>query len=89
MIWVRLEKYLELTGETRDTVMHKRRNGIWAEGREWKTAGDGRIWINTEAVDQWVTNSSPSMKASKSGTARVERRSASGSSSRGASGARP
>ncbi|SOY56799.1 hypothetical protein CBM2592_A90094 [Cupriavidus taiwanensis] len=89
MIWVRLEKYLEMSGETRDTVMHKRRSGIWAEGREWKTAGDGRIWINTEAVDQWVQTSSPSEKASKSGTARVERRSASASSSRAASAARP
>lgn len=28
--------------------------GLWLEGREWKRAPDGGIWIITGGVKQWV-----------------------------------
>ena len=64
MRWVKLSKYCELTGDTEDAVHAKRRSGIWLDDVHCKIAGDGRLWINTEAVQEWIETSS---KESKSG----------------------
>ena len=52
--WVKLNKYYELSGETRNTVYKKRRNGLWLEGREYRVADDGVMWVNLEAVNSWA-----------------------------------
>ena len=52
--WVRLNKYCELSGETRDTIKHKRRTGLWMKGREYRVAEDGKLWINLPAVNKWA-----------------------------------
>ena len=52
--WVKLNKYYELSGETRNTVYKKRRNGLWLEGREYRIADDGVMWVNLEAVNSWA-----------------------------------
>ena len=57
MKWVKLCKYCEISGDTKDAVNAKRRNGIWAEGKQWRKAPDNKIWINIEAIDKWVENS--------------------------------
>jgi len=57
MKWVKLRKYCELSGDTKDAVNAKRRNGLWAEGVQWRKAPDNKIWINLEAIDKWVENS--------------------------------
>ncbi|MTI12421.1 excisionase [Sansalvadorimonas verongulae] len=54
MQWVRLSKYCELSGETRNTVNHKKKAGLWLEGREYRVAGDGCLWINLDAVNHWA-----------------------------------
>lgn len=55
--WVRLSRYCELSGETEHSVEHKRRTGLWRDGEHWKVAGDGKIWIDLEAVERWVKTS--------------------------------
>ncbi|MCG8990832.1 excisionase family protein [Laribacter hongkongensis] len=57
--WVKLEKYCELTGETTDSVEAKRRTGKWIEGTHWRIPADGRVWINLEEVEKWVSQSQP------------------------------
>lgn len=52
--WVKLKKYCEMTGETKDSVHGKRRKGIWLDGRECMVGPDGNLWINLEAVEQWL-----------------------------------
>lgn len=54
MKWVKLAKYLSLTGETKDSVHAKRKAGHFIDGIHTKIAGDGNLWVNTEAVDKWV-----------------------------------
>ena len=68
-MWVKLSKYCELTGDTEDAVHAKLRRGIWLQGRECKLAGDGKIWVNLPAVEEWVETSSPE---SRSGTTKTK-----------------
>lgn len=63
MKWVRLSEWCKQTGDTEDAVHARRRAGIWLEDVHCRKAGDGRIWINTEAARQWVETSSPQAKA--------------------------
>lgn len=52
--WVKLAKYCELTGETRDSVMKKRSSGMFIDGVHCKIAPDGNIWVNLAEVEKWV-----------------------------------
>jgi hypothetical protein len=54
MKWVKLCKYCEMTGETRDSVHQKRAKGVFIDGIHCKIADDRKLWINTEAVELWV-----------------------------------
>lgn len=54
MKWVKLNKYCADTGDTPDAVHAKRKKGTWVDGVHCKIADDGKLWINTEAVDEWV-----------------------------------
>lgn len=60
--WVKLGKYCELTGDTKEAVYQKRHKGIWRDGLHCKIADDGAMWVNTEAVDQWVSESNNSRR---------------------------
>jgi hypothetical protein len=51
--WVKLEKYAEMTGDSADSVMARRKAGKWLDGNQCKIV-DGRLWINLEAVEEWV-----------------------------------
>ncbi len=60
--WVKLEKYVELSGDTRESVLNRRKIGKWLEGVESKIV-DGRIWINLQKVEEWITNGSQGNRA--------------------------
>lgn len=51
--WVKLEKYAELTGDSVDAVMARRKAGKWLDGNQCKIV-DGRLWINLAAVEAWI-----------------------------------
>ncbi|MGI0118272.1 hypothetical protein [Zooshikella sp. RANM57] len=57
--WVKLAKYLELSGDTRHAFTNKQRTGVFLRDREYRTCSDGRIWVNLEAVEQWAQKSEP------------------------------
>lgn len=51
--WIKLEKYAELTGDSVDSVMARRKAGKWLDGEQCKIV-DGRLWVNLRAVEEWV-----------------------------------
>ena len=51
--WVKVEKYAELTGDTVDAVMSRRKLGKWLDGIQCKIV-DGRLWIDLRAAQRWV-----------------------------------
>ena len=51
--WVKLGRYVELSGDTVDAVQARRKAGKWLDGRECKMV-DGRLWINLRAVEAWL-----------------------------------
>jgi hypothetical protein len=51
--WVKLEKYVELTGDSMDSVQARRRTGKWLDGVKCKIVS-GRLWINLVAAQHWV-----------------------------------
>lgn len=54
MKWVKLRRYLELSGDTEDAVQKKVARGLWLDGLHYKQAPDGVRWYNTEAIEKWV-----------------------------------
>ncbi len=52
--WVLINRAAELIGYSENAIRHKVKDGTWPEGRIWKRARDGRIFINLEEVDRWV-----------------------------------
>lgn len=55
--WVLIPKAAEMLGYSVNTIEHKVKNGMWSQGRMWRKARDGRIFINIEEVDKWVEQS--------------------------------
>lgn len=53
MKWVKITKYCELSGDSRDAVHARRRKGQWLDGVHCQVRKNN-LWINTEAVEQWV-----------------------------------
>lgn len=53
LTWVKLERYVELSGDSVDAVQSRRRVGKWIDGKQCKIV-DGRLWINIPAVEEWV-----------------------------------
>jgi len=51
--WVKLGRYVELSGDTADAVQSRRKTGKWLDGRECKMV-DGRLWIDLRAVETWI-----------------------------------
>lgn len=51
--WVKLEKYVELNGDSVDSVQSRRRIGKWIDGNQCKIV-DVRLWIDLRAAQRWV-----------------------------------
>lgn len=58
--WVKLSRYLELTGETREAVINRVRAGHWLRDVHVRTPnGSAEQWVNLEAVNDWVEGNKP------------------------------
>jgi hypothetical protein len=60
--WVKLEKWVEMSGDTADSVMARRKAGKWLDGRQCKIV-DGRVWINLAEAEKWVEQWGPNHQA--------------------------
>lgn len=52
--WVLIKRFAAITGYSENAVRHKVKNGTWAEGRLWRKAPDGRIFVNLGEFERWV-----------------------------------
>lgn len=52
--WVLIKRLAEITGYSEDAIRHKVKNGTWVQGRIWRKAPDGRIFINLDEFERWV-----------------------------------
>lgn len=52
--WVLIKKFAEMTGYSENAVRHKIKGGVWVEGRIWKKAPDGRVFVNVDEFERWV-----------------------------------
>lgn len=57
--FVTIKRFSELTGYTAKAVESKMHRGDWLEGREFRKAPDGRILMDMEAYERWVTGEAP------------------------------
>lgn len=51
--WVKLKKYVDMTGDTAASVHSRRRAGKWLDGVQCKVVDD-MLWINLPAAEKWV-----------------------------------
>lgn len=54
MRYVRVKKFVELSGYTSKAIYCKIADGTWIEGREYRRAPDNNLMIDVEAVERWV-----------------------------------
>jgi hypothetical protein len=52
--WVLIKRLAEITGYSENAVRHKIKGGVWIEGRIWRKAPDGRIFVNLGEFERWV-----------------------------------
>ena len=52
--WVHPEKWAELTGRSLDYLNERIRLKEWAEGVHYKRTSERTLWLNLEAIDEWV-----------------------------------
>jgi hypothetical protein len=53
LTWVKLDRYVELSGDSVDAVQSRRQAGKWIDGVQCKIV-DARLWINLPAVEEWI-----------------------------------
>jgi hypothetical protein len=51
---VLIRRLAEITGYSEDAIRHKVKNGTWLEGRVWRKAPDGRVFIDVDEFERWV-----------------------------------
>ncbi|HVT23014.1 MAG TPA: excisionase [Rhizomicrobium sp.] len=66
VIYVRVSKFVELTGYTDKAVRCKIAEGVWLEGKHYRRAPDGAILMNLEAYERWVEGESVAASRSAS-----------------------
>lgn len=52
--FLRIPKFCEETGYTKRAVETKIHRHVWAEGKEYRRAPDGCIFIDMEGFEKWV-----------------------------------
>lgn len=51
--WVKLCKYVEITGDTADAVHARRKAGKWLDGKQCKIV-DGSLYVNLAEYQKWI-----------------------------------
>lgn len=53
--YVTVKKAAVMIGITEEAIRKRVQRGVWLEGKEWRRDPLGRIMLDTEALDKWVT----------------------------------
>lgn len=51
--YVLIPRFCALTGYTEKAVRRKMQSGVWIEGREWKKAPDGHVFLDCQSRTRW------------------------------------
>jgi hypothetical protein len=54
MKWKTLDQFSKESGMTKESVRSLKKKGQWREKLHWRKAPNGRIFINTVAVERWI-----------------------------------
>lgn len=54
MKWKTLDQFSKDSGMTKESVRALKKKGQWREKLHWRKAPNGRIFINTVAVERWI-----------------------------------
>jgi hypothetical protein len=60
--WVKLKRYVELTGDSAAAVHARRRSGKWLDGVQCRIADDS-LWVNLVEAQKWVETWGPKQSA--------------------------
>lgn len=71
MKWVKLDRYVELSGDTVDAVQSRRKAGKWLDGIQCKVV-DKRLWINLIEAQRWVEEWDASAPMLSAGASRLK-----------------
>lgn len=58
--YVRIKLFAVMSGYTVKAIEKKIEAGKWIEGREFRRAPDGSIFISVQGVTRWIEGKSPS-----------------------------
>jgi len=56
--FVRIRKFVEMSGYTEQAVRSKIKDGRWIEGREYRRAPDGALLVDLVGFEKWVVRCS-------------------------------
>lgn len=54
MNWVRIKKFVDLSGYTEQAIRAKIKKGVWQMGKHWRKAPDNCILLNVKEIESWV-----------------------------------
>jgi hypothetical protein len=52
--YVTIKAAASATGLTEKAIRRKIEQGVWLEGREWRRAPDGRLYISLRGYQAWI-----------------------------------
>ncbi len=52
--FVTVELAAAMMGLSEEAIRKRLQRGIWVEGKQFRKAADGRVWIDTEGIEAWV-----------------------------------
>ncbi|HKX40900.1 MAG TPA: excisionase [Burkholderiaceae bacterium] len=50
-------------GMTEKAIRRRMEEGVWLEGREWRRAPDGRLYVIPRGVDAWIERGGKTTRA--------------------------
>lgn len=59
MVWRTIDKISEETGLTAESLRALKKRGVFREKIHWVKAPNGRIFLNSIAIENWITGNSP------------------------------
>jgi hypothetical protein len=62
IVWVKLKRYCELTGDTAAAVHARRRSGKWLDGVHCRIT-DELLWVSLPEAQKWVETWAPKPSA--------------------------
>lgn len=66
--WVRIDRYVELSGDSADAVEKRLRTGKWLRDvHARRPDGSASLWVNLDAVEDWAQGVKPANQHGKRG----------------------